>query len=304
MSIAEISPSQSEPLPRYGTLVAGYDGSERAADGLALARVLAEATGAELLVTAVVPHEFPYVPGTERREEAMRRDAEDMLADAVAGIPGARTRVVRARAAAHGLDQLAESLRDAALVVGSSHRGTVGRVLAGSVSERLLHGAPCPVAVAPVGFHERSSHGLRVVGCGFDGSDESRLALRHAALFARSAGASLRLLAVHDYELIFGIDDVPAGYDPAAISRDARARLERELDEAAASIEPGVEVQRYVLEGSAPEALASAAENGIDLLVVGSRQYGPVRRVLLGGVSTQLVRSSPTSILVVPRAGA
>lgn len=304
MSVAEVSTSQAGTVPRYGTLVAGYDGSEHAADGLALARLLADAGGAELLVAAVVPHEFPYVSGTEQREEAMRRDAEDMLAGAVAEIPHARTQVVRARSAAQGLHELAESIEGAALVVGSSHRGAVGRVVAGSVAERLLHGAPCPVAVAPAGFRERSGRGLRVVGCGFDGSEESWLALRHAELFARSAGATLRLLAVHEPELIFGLDVVPEGYDPAAISRDARARLEQDLGEAAASIGPGVEVQRYVLEGSAHEALASAAENGIDLLVVGSRQYGPVRRVLLGGVSTALVRSCPASILVVPRAAA
>ncbi len=75
--------------------------------------------------------------------------------------------------------------------------------------------------------------------------------MRHAEFFARRAGASLRLLAVHEPELIFGIDVVPAGYDPAEISKYARERLERELDEAAAAIGPGVDVQHYVLEGSA-----------------------------------------------------
>ena len=64
MSVTETSQPPPEAVPRYATLVAGYDGSERAADGLALARLLADATGAELLVAAVVPHEFPYAPGT------------------------------------------------------------------------------------------------------------------------------------------------------------------------------------------------------------------------------------------------
>lgn len=303
MSVVQASASPHETEPRYDTLVAGYDGSERAGDGLALAQLLADTAGAELLVAAVVPHEFPYAPGTADREEAMRQEATDMLAEAVPGGDRVRAQVVGARSAAQGLHELAESARAGALVVGSSHRGPIGRVLAGSVAERLLHGSPCPVAVAPAGFRERSDPRLKVVGCAFNGSDESRLAARHAEFLARRAGAPLRLLAVHEPELVFGIDAVPAGYDPAEISRDARERLERELEEAAASIGPGVEVQHYVLEGSAPEALASAAENGIDLLVVGSRQYGPVRRVLLGGVSSGLVRSCPTNILVVPRPG-
>ena len=289
--------------PRYQTLLAGYDSSEHAADGLALAQVLAGATGAGLVVAAVVPHEFPYAPGTADREEAMGREAADMLAAAVPAADGVETRVVGARSAAQGLHDLAESMRADALIVGSSHRGAIGRVLAGSVAERLLYGAPCPVAVAPAGYAGRADRTLKVIGCGFDGSNESRHAVRHAEFLARRAGASLRLLAVHEPELIFGIDAVPAGYDPDEISRDARAFLERQLEEAAAAVKPGLEVQHYVLEGSARETLASAAENGIDLLVVGSRQYGPVRRVVLGGVSSGLVRSSPASILVVPRAG-
>lgn len=299
----ETAPGAAEAAPRYGTLVAGYDGTEQAADGLALARLLAGVTGAELLVAAVVSREFPYVPGTAAREEELRRAAGEMLAAAAGGGDRIHTRVVAARSAAQGLHELAESAQADALVVGSSHRGAIGRAVAGSTAERLLHGAPCPVAVAPAGFRDRSDRALKVVGCGFDGSAESGVALRHAELLARRSGAVLRLLAVHEPEVVFGIDAVPAGYDPSEIAEHARAGLERKLDEAAAEIAPGLEVQRYVLEGSAAGALASAAGNGIDLIVVGSRQYGPVRRVLLGGVSSGLVRACPTSILVVPRSG-
>ena len=55
--------------------------------------------------------------------------------------------------------------------------------------------------------------------------------------------------------MIFGIDLVPAGYDPVEVSKSARERLERKLNEAAATIRPGVDVQHYVLEGSAVDAL-------------------------------------------------
>jgi nucleotide-binding universal stress UspA family protein len=285
----------------YAKLIAGYDGSDHAVDGLALAELLADVTGAELLVAAVVPHEFPYAPGTAEREQVLRLQAQDMLVDAVAESDRVHTRVVVARSAAQGLHQLAESERAAALIVGSSHRGPVGRVLAGSVAERLLHGAPCPVAVAPAGFRERPDRGLRIVGCAFDGSDEARLAAQHAAYLARRARAKLLLLAVHEPELIFGIDQVPGAYNLQELAESERKRLARALEAAAAAVEPDLEVQHEVLEGSAVETLAGAAENGIDLLIVGSRAYGPVRRVLLGGVSSGLVRSSPAPVLVVPR---
>jgi nucleotide-binding universal stress UspA family protein len=289
--------------PSYNKLIAGYDGSDHAVDGLALAEHLSDVTGAELLVVAVVSHEFPYVPGTPDREEALRSQAKDMLVDAVWESDRVHARVVAARSPAQGLHELAESEKADALVVGSSHRGPVGRVLAGSTSERLLHGAPCPVAVAPAGYQERRERGLRVVACAFDGSDEAHLAVQHAVYLARRAGAGLRLLAVHEPELVFGIDQVPGGYDRVELGRLERERLTRELEGATGGIEPGLDVQHDLLEGSAVEALAAAAADGVDLLVVGSRGYGPMRRVLLGGVSSGLVRSSPAPVLVVPRSG-
>ena len=117
----------------------------------------------------------------------------------------------------------------------------------------------------------------------------------------RRAGAVLRLLAVHEPKLTFQKDQIPGTYDPVNLGRIERKRLARELDAAAAAIAPGIEVQHDVLEGSAVETLAAAAGNGVDLLTIGSRAYGPVRRVLLGGISSGLVRSSPAPALVVPR---
>ena len=291
------------PEPSYQKLIAGYDGSDHAADGLALAELLCDVTGAELLVAAVVPREFPYVPGTPEREQELQSRARDMLVDAVAESDRVTTRVVAARAAAHGLHDLAESEQADAIVVGSSRHGPVGRVLAGSVASRLLHGAPCPVAVAPAGYRERERSGLAVVGCAFDGSDEAQLAARHAEYLARRAGATLRLLAVHEPELIFGIDQVPGAYDSVELAKSERRRLGKELEEAARRVASGVEVQHDLLEGSAVDALSDAAARDVDLLVVGSRAYGPVRRVLLGGVSSGLVRSSPAAVLAVPRGG-
>ena len=53
-----------------------------------------------------------------------------------------------------------------AIVVGSSHRGPVGRIVPGSVGERLLHGAPCPVAVAPRGYSGEAFAGIQRIGVG------------------------------------------------------------------------------------------------------------------------------------------
>lgn len=289
--------------PFYKNLIAGYDGSDHSADALALAKLLSAVTAADLLLAAVVPHEFPYAPGTFEREDALRSQAWDMLVDAAPEADSEHLRVVAGRSAAQGLHELCEAEQADVVVVGSSHRGRVGRVLAGSVTERLLHGAPCPVAVAPNGYRDRPDAGLGVVACGFDNSDEAQLAVAHAEYLARRSGADLRLLAVHEPELIFGVNQVPAGYDHVELARLERRRLTRGLEETTAAIGPGLEVRHELLEGSAAQALAAAADDDVDLLVVGSRGYGPARRVLLGSVSSGLVRSSSAPLLVVPRGG-
>ncbi len=57
---------------------------------------------------------------------------------------------------AHALHDLAEAEHAELIVVGSSHTGRLGRVAPGSTGERLLHGAPCAVAVVPHGYRTRA----------------------------------------------------------------------------------------------------------------------------------------------------
>lgn len=85
------------------------------------------------------------------------------------------------------------------LVLGSSHRGAVGRVLIGSVTEQILHGAPCAVAVAPVGFHTRDTPArLQSIAVGHDVREPTPGALVVGIGLCEETGASLLLAAVAD----------------------------------------------------------------------------------------------------------
>ena len=72
------------------------------------------------------------------------------------------------------------------------------------------------------------------------------------------------------------------------------------MREALASLGDDRDVSGRVLEGDAAAELAAASAD-VDLLVVGSRGFGPVRRVLLGSVSRELVRSASCPVVVLPR---
>jgi len=105
---------------------------------------------------------------------------------------------VELRTIGHGspakvLEAAIEELRPRLVVVGSTHRGRLGRVLPGSTAERVIYGCSAPVAIVPH-RHEMPQGGVRAIGAGFVTTDEGRAALRSAADLARALGA--RLLAV------------------------------------------------------------------------------------------------------------
>ena len=136
----------------------GYDGSDQAKDALALGRSLASEEGKSLLLAYVFHHELPSVAGWDEYEQGVRAEAERELGEAV-GLLGedsrVETRAIAAGSDVRGLIELASEQQCELLIVGSSHRAAIGRTLIGSVGERLLHGSPCAVAVAPSGYRER-----------------------------------------------------------------------------------------------------------------------------------------------------
>lgn len=265
-------------------IVVGFDGTEEAYDALQLAERIRTATGAELLL-AVVDENAPPIGDAGGYWEYQQNYFAEMARRAVEFLGhrdfGRRTASDSAPAA---LQQVAESDDADLIVLGSTHRGQVGRVLAGSVGERLLGGAPCAIAIAPKGYAGGIHPSLGVIGVGYDGGEESRIALELAADLARGSDSSLRLIGV------------------APDDAGARAEIEEELAVAAGRC-GGVETEAKLLRGDAAPALADQGVE-LDLLVLGSRDYGPVRTVLLGGVSREVLRTSPCPVVIVPRSAA
>lgn len=280
----------------YKKLIVGYCDTDEGRDALALGQMLAQATGAEV-ITACVLHRS--LAGQVQKTAELVRAA----ATSVSPQSTAHARVVQDRSPARGLHNLAEEEAADAIVLGSTHRGALGRVLAGTVAERLLTGGPCAVAVAPRGYREEDFASLpRVVAVGFDGFEESRRALTQAHEMTQTCGATLRVMTVQEPYGVFGYEDSAA--EEALGVESERRRLQKELEHALEELPHGPRAQAAVLSGRAAETLAAEAGKGIDLLIVGSRGYGPLRRVLLGGVSATLMRSSPCPVLVVPRSAA
>jgi nucleotide-binding universal stress UspA family protein len=281
-------------------IVVGVDGTGSGLDAVALAVRLAQATGDPLIVACV----YPEGRRSGDAAAAVRGPAAKALeaAQALAEETAAEYRTVPSGSPARGLAELAEQ-EDAAMVVVGSHRGgAIGRVASGSTAERLLHGSGCPVAVAPRGYRQRVTDKLRRVGVAFVDTPDGHEAVRHAADLAARSGLPLTLYSV------VGVHPnwfVPEAVRPEeeTIPIEVRKDYQEALDRALAGLPDGVQAAGELLYGEVVDELSMVSERGVDLLVCGSRGYGPVRRVLLGTVSSALVRQASVPVLVAPRGG-
>ena len=200
---------------------------------------------------------------------------------------------------ARSLQHVSEGADAAVIVVGSTTRGPLRRIVPGSVAERLLSGGACPVAVAPHGYADDQAEELSVVGVAFDGSDESQRALEAGVGLARSAAARLRVITVNE-RLAFGAVPVSADRPEDSVNRVIEHGLRGAHDAAVAAHSEKLTVEGVFRTGNPAQVLAE--ESGeVGLLVAGSRGYGPVGAVLLGGTTHGLLRSASCPLLITPR---
>jgi nucleotide-binding universal stress UspA family protein len=287
-------------------IIVGYDPatSDRAPVNFGVAA--ARFTGAPLIVASVgaaldgqdagQQHEDLVPDATQARDEAERELEPEGIS--------VECRALTGTSAARALHETSEAEDAGLLVVGSTRRGAVGRLVPGSTAERLMHGAPCPIAIVPPGW-ERGA-GLNTIGVAYVDTEEGREALRSAHALARRAGASLRALtAVKAGLAMYGETEAGTpgrrGKEFEEVEGELRVRAEAALRRATDALGDDVPVETDAFVEDPADALIGVSEH-LDLLVCGSRGYGPLRAVLLGGVSRRLTAEARCPVLVIPRA--
>jgi len=275
-------------------LMVGVDGGDGGRDALELARLTGGEAEASVLVVCVVPY-GPLPVDFKALDEDAAAEAEPLLREAKEKLTGleVETRAFGGGSPAEVMTDIAEAEEIDLIVVGSPHRGAIGRVLIGSVADNLLHGAPSPVVVAPSGYSAEGHEALRKIAVAFDGTPEAKAALHAAEALAARANASIEVLIVVAPPMaIPGV----TGYTPVDPPDPDRI-----LTDAVNSVDGGIAATGRRLDGPPASTLADACDEDVDLLVAGSRRYGPAMRVLLGSVSTQLIHKASCPVLVVPR---
>lgn len=278
-------------------LLVAFDGNDGGRDALELARVLAapEQDASALVVTVLftgpLPMEYALLPEEEAHE------AEPLLEEAREKLSGIKveTRAYGGGSAAGILTRLAEQEDFDVIVVGSPHRGALGRVMLGSVAMSLLNGASADVAVAPKGYAEAQHEAPRDIAVGYDGAPESIGALRRAEAMAKRSNARIKLLTVVTPPVAAPVM-VPGVYAP-----ESPPEPDKVIREGLDSVDRALAAEPTRLDGDPAMELLRACEEGVDLLVLGSRGYGPFTRVLLGSVSRKVIGNAPCPVLAVRR---
>ena len=190
----------------FGKAIVGVDESNEGRDAIALAKQLV-ARGGKLTLAHVVTTSA-WEPLAYRAANAAgagaksgeREHAEELLRTAHAqagnafGRSAISTKVVWSPSVGRGLHELADIEDADLLVLGSSRRGMLGRVLVGDHTRAALNGAPCAVAVAPAGYCDHFG-AVRRIGVGYDGIARSEHGARGRQAARR--GTSRGTLGLH-----------------------------------------------------------------------------------------------------------
>jgi nucleotide-binding universal stress UspA family protein len=195
-------------------------------------------------------------------------------------------------------DAVLEESDDADLiVVGSRGLGGFKELLLGSTSHRVAAHATCPVAVI------RGDSGTQPtsVVVGVDGSQAALRALRWALGEAALRGVDLTLVhgfALPDAALLSGVA-TPEQIE--STRSQARTTADRVVEESLAAVDvpDGVTVTSRIVAGTAAGAVLAYATSA-DLIVLGTRGFGRVRRALVGSTSHQVLHHAPGHVVVVP----
>ena len=271
---------------RDKVIIAGVGEREASRDAACLAAAFAQSLGGELVLASAVP-EAPLparlLAGDHRQERFER--TFDSTAAVLGDFPHRRFDL--SPDPETGLRELAEREGASLIVLGRSHVSALGRVVAGTLADRLIAHAPCPVAIAPPRFADLTHPGFSTLGVAYDGGTESRGALEVAASLARDLDASLQIITV---------SPAMEGEDPELAT--VREGIYRErLAHARAMVDVPTE---FSFERGDPAHVFARYSVEVDLLVVGSHSRGALARAALGSVASELTRSATCPVVVVP----
>src|SRR5215213_631072 len=270
------------------------DGSPEASAALPYAAALAT-PGTEIVLLTVVPSATDADAaraGLETAAQRLRVAGQTVRTEVATGNPARR------------IVDTAVELRAEMIVMASHGRGALGRLIYGSVADRVGRESPVPVMVVRTKQLAPGPVGITRLVVPLDGSSRAESALPVATTISQRLGTPISLVRVVD-----PADAMPPAVGvgeaiPFEIYDEAEKELEQEarryLDTMAQKLrEQGLPVATSVLMGPPASSIEEATHFG-DVLVLSSHERTRVMRWLLGSVAEKLTREDESPVILVP----
>ncbi|MGZ4332477.1 MAG: universal stress protein [Solirubrobacteraceae bacterium] len=283
---------------RLTHIAAGADGSDEGRDAVALAAGLASLTGAGLSLVNVFPTTLFPTTGTSDRatlrkqaDESLRRDRDELAPDAI-------IHSVPDLSVSRALMHFAQETHVDMMVIGSSRDAPSGRARIGRRGRQLLHDMPFALALAPHGSRGRK-FAVGRIGLGDDGGHEAEVARDVALKLCRAAGGTLVIKSVIDdnYPILSGRAPIALPEYEDGLEQE-RSQVQTKLEQRAAHLDVPTEISSVL--GDPGHELRSLSDH-VDLIVVGSRRWGLLARIVTGGVGETLVADAGCAVVIAPR---
>ena len=302
-------------MPTFTRVLCPVDLSETSGHAVSLAAALTATPPCQLTVQYVyVPMFMPVpmlpVPGDRVPPGEFDRVVEDVrtFATAAGCRPGVPVVVDVGRPDFEILKRAAEDTADV-IVMGTHGAGGFSHFVLGSVTEKVLRQAPCPVLAVPPGARASSAVPFRQVVCAVDFSDWSVAALDLAASLAHETGATLT--AVHAIEWPWREPPAPTLTDlppeqAAALLEFRRYTSERavaRLRDVVRDVVAGrCETSTEIVHGKSHiELVRVASARQADLIVMGVHGRSAIDLAVFGSTTNQVVRHATCPVLIVRR---
>jgi nucleotide-binding universal stress UspA family protein len=245
---------------------------------------------------------YAYVP---MHEAKLRREARQRLQQLIRNC-GLGDQVlehadVRTGSAASTICEAAREEQLDLIIMPAHRHSALGRLFIGSVTQRVVRCAPCPVLVVRDRTlktrEELKDFHLKRILVPTDFSDASKKAFPYATALARKFGATITLVHVVPTHLGLSLNQLGMMLEEKGLIERARQELPRFR---AAELDPHLQVSTLVLAGGPTYGICETAESeGTDLIVMATHGHTALQRFVVGSVTEHVLREAPCPVLVV-----
>ena len=194
--------------------------------------------------------------------------------------------------------QVAKEKKVDLLAVGTRGRAGMDRIILGSVAERIVRKADCPVMV----IRGRKYVGFKRIIVPIDLSDCSRIALEYAVATARAHSSKLTILHVYEGSYVEPYIKAANSEEKAdGIIKEIELVNETKYDEFLKTVDlSGVEYEKLLKKGI-PEfdIVETAMEQQANLIVMGTHGRSGIKHILIGSTAEEVIRTVHCDIIIV-----